>query len=553
MRRLIIFAFLWSIIIPAAIAETEIFKGSVITNSDLVVGQSTFKVNYDEKSNKVLVQTPAVSMIIDNGDCKSNDMFRICILGANFSDRNITTYISYYKVDLQIFQLTGKIVADRKNSMDTMLPGQQSVFTITLKNPTDFPITKISYSDDLSPFNVLQVNGCSLNGNVMYWKGSIAPKYDKTCTALIAAVRQGSFSLSANISYFNSYETINETEKPVLIKVLPKQINATYKMDAIIEAGTPFHFNISLKNVNPDEKIDYSATVELPKTIELLKDAPGFLKTGNILKQVSVLEPGSTKNFSIYLVAKTNSNDSIKVSYDYTIDSVKDLINDELYPNPIEPEPLINMTGESDVLAEGQKFVAQVKILNPSKFSEFKDIRATMEMGINKIVEKLDVLKPNEDYTIISNVLIVPENLDFGNSSNKTINIKLCLEFKLNGNLKLIRKSYSLVIQRKSQFKSLNQTGASNAVNVTNNTIKIQLTESKNQSQIQIKAAPASGTKEPNPIKNKLNKLVLVGVFVIILVVIVLAVVLINRKKGEGNIEEPTHNIQDSGDLNKNL
>ena len=96
MKNLIIFFSLLMLLLPLAAAETKIFSGKVVTDTDKVIDGSTFKFTYDENSKKAFVQTPAGGLIVENGACKPNNIFRVCMNSANFSHKNITTYIYYY-------------------------------------------------------------------------------------------------------------------------------------------------------------------------------------------------------------------------------------------------------------------------------------------------------------------------------------------------------------------------------------------------------------------------------------------------------------------------
>src|SRR3989344_4064289 len=119
--KLMIFLSALILFLPLTFAETKIFSGNVVTDTDKVIDGGTFRFTYDERSNKVFVQTPAGGLIVDNGACKPNDVFRVCINSANFSYKNITTYVYYYEVDTTIYKLTGSLSANSKSVLTTLL------------------------------------------------------------------------------------------------------------------------------------------------------------------------------------------------------------------------------------------------------------------------------------------------------------------------------------------------------------------------------------------------------------------------------------------------
>src|SRR3989338_3791803 len=99
------------LIIPIAFAETKIYSGNVMTDTEKAIEGGIFKFSYDEYANKVFVQTPTTNLIIDNGACKPNAVFKVCINRANFSYKNITTYQSYYELNVDIYKMTGSLTA----------------------------------------------------------------------------------------------------------------------------------------------------------------------------------------------------------------------------------------------------------------------------------------------------------------------------------------------------------------------------------------------------------------------------------------------------------
>src|SRR3989338_6287110 len=150
MKKIIIFLLLFAVIIHSVSAETGIFSGTVITGSEKTADGYTFSFEYDESANKAFATTPSTNLIIDNGACKSNDIFRICINSANFSYRNITTYKSYYELKIDIYKLTGSLSAYMGATSTKLLQQEQTNVTITITNPTNLDVTDIDFSFDQS-------------------------------------------------------------------------------------------------------------------------------------------------------------------------------------------------------------------------------------------------------------------------------------------------------------------------------------------------------------------------------------------------------------------
>ncbi len=448
MKRVILFFFVLTVFSPLVLAETEIFKGKVITDTDKVIDDNIFRFRYDENSNKVFVQTPATSLIVDNGACKSGNVFRVCINSANFSYKNITTYQYYYELDVVVYKLTGSLTTNMTLTPSTLLQSETAEFKITITNPTDFEITNIAYSHDISQFFIKEVNGCTLNGNKITWQGSLQSKYDKVCTATIISEKEGTYNLIGNLSYFNDFETEKKTLS-LAAKVLPKQLKVDYIIDQGIEVKKPFYINLSLQNLNSDEEIDLVTTLELPSNIVLLKDVPSFSKDFNILKLSSTLDPSSTIDYSLYLEASSSGTNPIKQKYDYTIKNIQDTIENDTFINVLEPIPIINFSAEYVEFTPTQKFIVLAKIKNPSEIYEITDIKARLYVPYNnEITQTLNKLLPNETYSIISNTLTIPENADILlQSGNKSIKLNLSIEYKLNDIVNSLNKSLEFKVK----------------------------------------------------------------------------------------------------------
>lgn len=446
MKKAVLFFFVLTVFSPLVFAETEIFKGKVITDTDKTIDDNIFRFRYDENSNKVFVQTPAASLIVDNGACKSGNVFRVCINSANFSYKNITTYQYYYELGVAVYKLTGSLATSATLTPSTLLQSETAEFKITMANPTDFEIADIAYSHDLSQFFIKEANGCALNGNRITWQGSLQSKYDKVCTAAIIAEKEGTYNLIGNLSYFNGFET-EKKEISLAAKVLPKQLKVDYIVDKGIEVKKPFYMNLSLQNLNQDKEINLAATIELPGNIILLEDAHGFSRDANTLKLSSTLEPASTKDYSLYLEAASSGANPIKQKYDYTIKNIQDTIENDTFINVLEPKPVINFSAEY-AEPKAQKFIVLAKIKNPSEIHEITNIKARLYVPYNnEITQTLNKLLPNESYQIISNTLIIPENASILlQPGNKSINLTLSIEYRINDVANSLNKSLEFKI-----------------------------------------------------------------------------------------------------------
>lgn len=551
MLKPIIYLSVLIMLMPAASAETQIFSGTAITDTDKVIDGKAFRFTYEPESNRVFVQTPSSALIVENGACKSNSVFRVCISRANFSYKNVTTYVYYYEIGAAIYKLTGSLSASSKASPSALLQGEPAELTVTISNPTDFEITNIAYKEDLAPFFIKEAKGCTSDGTQISWKGSLQSKYDKTCTAVIAAGKEGSYALAGNLSYFNGVENEKKTTDAVLVIVLPKQLKSVHVIDKDFESRQPFYFNISLRNIHPNEKIEASASVELPGSIALLKDVSGFSKDsapGNLLKRTLTIESGFIANYSFYLKALSEGKSTIRQKFDYTIKGFRDIIENETIVNPQEPVLLINLSAEYAELVPGQKFIVVAKIRNPSKFHDMTDIKARLNAPYNnEILQNLSKLMPNETYNIISNTLVLPNNAAEGFSTgNKTIKLNLGVAYKLDGINKSADKSFEIKVKSSNVTIALSKNVT---VTIKDNAPIPKETKAKEASQEQQSIKKTDGQAETaaeKPNSGFFSKEILeIELFVTLAFIAFLAVFLaVNRirKRKKGNEEQKALN-----------
>ena len=536
MKKIITFFSVLILLLPIAIAETQIFSGKVITDQEKVIDGNIFKFTYDESSNKLFVQNPSQSLIIENGKCKSNNVFRICINSANFSDRNITTYVTYYEIDTIIYKITGSLSAVSTATSTSLLQKDSADLTITITNPTDVDVTNLKYEENLTGFAVTYVDGCTLKDNKLSWSGSIPSNSHKVCTATLVAQQEGTYNLVGSLNYSNGFETEKKATDTLTITVLPHQLAVNQMIDNDVEIQQPFYINVSLQNINLNEKIDLAITVDIPWNFELLNKMPYFSRDVNVLKSSSKMDPGSSFNYSLYLKGNAESKIPIKQTFEYKIKSISYVIENDTFVNSAEPKPVINLSTDSAEVTPGEKFIVSAQIRNPSKIYELTNIKAKLSAPYNNDAEQnLNKLMPGDSYSIISSTLSIPkssiEELD------KTIKLNLNVEYNFNDVIKSINKSVELKI------KSLNAT-------TSNATIRKDSAQNSNEAKINQTASIESNvSNKPNVIETKIeqpkptfftkeNLVIIASVFLTLLVVTFIIIKIGKRKKGIEQLKE---------------
>ncbi|MAG91333.1 hypothetical protein CMO83_01505 [Candidatus Woesearchaeota archaeon] len=556
MKKEVVYFLLFILLSQFVAAATEIFSGKVITDADVSADGLIFKFKYDQNLNKAFAQTPTTNMIIDNGACKSNIEYRVCINGANFSHKNITTYVFYYEVDVTISKLTGSLSVDSKVKSGTLLQGESTDLTITLTNPTNLEVTSINYNLDLSSFIIKEVKGCTFNGYQLAWKGFLKPNYDHTCTATVIADNGGTYSLAGNITYFNGVESVQETTPSVAITVLQKQLEINQIIDSYIEVNHPFYYNLSLKNNNEDEDISPFITLELPRHIVVLKDKSGFTNSNNNLKKNLILKPETGKNFSLLLEARAGGGYILKQDFDYTIKNLRNSIQNSTVIDAVDPKPLINLTTEYSELLPGQKFIVIVKISNPSKFFDFTDVKSRLNVPYNMEVQQdLAKIKPNQSYIAMSNNFIVPKDLTSINED--ILKIYVTADYTINGGQKSINHTKDIKLKLSappsSGTESIKSEVQSSQDTETEETI-IGLSEPEDESEEEITTIVEDLTPEKSKL-DLLNRklLLLVAIIFIALFLVPFIIYKIRKRKKQAQQQENLLNVGETDNKPKDI
>ena len=394
------------------------------------------------------------------------------------------------------------------------------------------PIPRVIYEENLTNFTILNVNGCTLNGDKISWSGSLQSGYNKVCTAWVVAQQKGTYNFIGSLSYFNGFEKETKATDTLTINVLPEQLTVNQLVDENVEIEQPFYLNVMLQNINPTERIDISIDINLPRNFMLLKKPEGFSQDVGALRSDSRIDAGSSFNYSLYLKADAESKIPITQVLTYKIKGFQYTIENDTFIKASEPKPLINLSAEYMELVPGQNFIVLAQLRNPSKIYELTDIKATLTAPDNNdIVQKLNKLMPNEVSTIISSTLIAPKNLDLANNN---ILLNLTIDYKFNDIAKSISSSLAL------KLKSGNTTTGNITKKENTQSSPIKTNGTFVQSNLSNNSKTVS-TKIENPKPQFLNRNVLVygiAAFVVFLIAIFIINRIRKRKKPDTSLEE---------------
>ena len=317
---------LFILIIPAAFSEEMLFSGKVLTDSNILTKGESFRFYYDESSQKIFAQNPNINLIVDLYGCKLNSKYKICINSANFSYRNLTTYKNYYEIYVEVYKLEYGINFS-SIYVEKMLQNENQRFTFNFLNPTTKYVENLSISLKILNFTVNDVKGCEFDGDYILWRGMLSPSDYKSCSMGLISQSKGAFSIIGNASYTIGADKIENKINLATIEVLSDQLLAGLNANSRADVGEIFYFNVSVKNINPNEDMDVIAKILFPKEAYFVNSKPHYFDLGaNALKDSFVLQPGKSKNYSFMLKSEKEMKISRKLWKEFLIKSIFSMI-----------------------------------------------------------------------------------------------------------------------------------------------------------------------------------------------------------------------------------
>lgn len=539
MKRGLLMIMVFVFLIPIALAEVKIHSGTVITGNDLKLSEGTFRFTFDSEGNQTFVQTPTINMIIKSGECRSNGLFRICMGSAEYYDRNATTWVTYYKVYTDIYKQSGSLSTSASAGSNTLLQKESTSVKITIQNPTEQEVTKISYAEDFYPFIVLNVTGCALEGTSFKWTGSLQSGYSQTCTATFYAPETpGTYNFAGNLSYFNGFSQETSSTSALSLVVSKKQLQVKESSDSNGEVDKAFHINLSLSNINPTENLDLSMAIPISANFNVLKKTAGMTYANGELAYSGRIQPGNSVNLSISLKPTAGGILSINKAFTYTVKNMRETIENSTYISVVDPNPIIDLNSEYGELSPGQRFIISTRIYNPSMVYTLQDIGAKLSLPFApEINQNMKQLAPNQSYSIISNSFTLPESYS-GDGLKVTFNLK----YTLNGMEKSIQRTMDLKVRQPTSGGQSN--GVLAADSLSNGEPVLQQSSGSSATQ-QPATPPQAEDTLPEPKEEKFslksakldfsNKTVLifVGVLFLFLFIVPAAIYKIRKSKKE--------------------
>ncbi|NTV22881.1 MAG: hypothetical protein HGA85_00710 [Nanoarchaeota archaeon] len=208
------FFFLYLLFVPSGLAmyNKTLYSGWVMSDTDFMLEDRLYKVNYIKVANVTMLYFPGVSFQIEGNSCNQKGIYSACVTKQKFerhgavtlpdaraiSNVSVYIYINRTEIDvrprLTIGNLTEGIPAQIEVRVDTIGKATEILYSVT------FP----------DNFSVKKSEGCSIEGTTILLQGN-------TCTAIFIPVG-GEHRLTTILQY-TAADLLHATREEYIINV----------------------------------------------------------------------------------------------------------------------------------------------------------------------------------------------------------------------------------------------------------------------------------------------------------------------------------------------
>ncbi len=354
-------------------AMDKVFSDWVFSEQTIILDNKEFYFKIGSEGNSVLIRSDDDYNILSLNSCKDWDIKRKICYNESFYESvgdpsNKAYIIFYYKKP--------KLNISRTIDDNIILVGEEATYSVTIYNRGEKDARDVYFLEDFPDNIVLKsVNGCSYNGNDVYYRGNIQQGGSKSCSYTITTTNPVDFTTSASVSYNNGFEDlINYSSALRLYSTNVLALNSTIENRTIqINEKTNFYINLTNEGIKP---IDVEKlTIRIPEGLNVTYEGARKVSKGKY-KWSDTLYSNSTKGIFFILEGLKTGGSEILINVDYEIDNEKYKITN--YKENIVVEDK-GMTLDSGI-SEGQRFDANTPIsisligINKNNFTDLKNL-----------------------------------------------------------------------------------------------------------------------------------------------------------------------------------
>jgi hypothetical protein len=399
-NRLCLIAFLLILSLPFCLAyEEKLYDDWLYSGNSSTTSKSTnftLYINDDELS--VMLILPFGSVIVQNASCTERNNLSICYLGTAFGYYEPGRYDSRYGTTFTRWTLLASLSdmnITRSFEKTEMLVGQSSKVTVTMIGSGEAVSENVSYWEyyPTDMFSIMP-GACIFTNNNITWTGRIYPAQTKECSYTLVAKKNGSYSSTMNVQYYDGMNQKGFTDTKT-ITVLPKRMTAEVAYPKNISVGTEFNLSITLYALE-NITVQYFE-VQIPPGYNVLSQynvegRQDDVRSVKIYTYTGKIDKDKNASIRFELRAEANGNRTLKTRTHYLLPSFYEEFQNEYTLSSAIPAPYIRLSKTQ--FSQGDNTV-EVFAVNPSE-AVFNTIFLSANSPLAaEASEDFQYLKPN--------------------------------------------------------------------------------------------------------------------------------------------------------------
>ncbi len=272
----------------AQAAAQVIFDGSVLSGSEYktTVGDA-FKLTYVGSQQKVIIDLPGESIIIENNSCETGKKIHGCFNGATFVGYNYSLpdrLVYEYKIKLSL--LAPDIQVNSYLDRDEINVGEEATVYVNITNTGTASGTVYFSAKPLGELKIIELpyQLCQLSANnTLSLIKDMAVGEVRHCDYKVAPSSPGSYTLISSAEFDVITRERKDATSTLKVKDLPILINTTLDQQTVPLGG---QLNLTVK-LTPTQQLDaFEFNVFLPSQLSLFSSSKTAktTKTGNLTK-----------------------------------------------------------------------------------------------------------------------------------------------------------------------------------------------------------------------------------------------------------------------------
>jgi hypothetical protein len=308
---------------PFALASEEetIYSGTV-TGSEIIEAEGyTFEVKVAGNVG-ALINHNNHSFIVKQSQCSQDGKLKFCAGTTAYAYRNSTTWADVYSISITVTEKSGfeinKTIEKRK-----LLIGEKTSVKIQLINDGVSELKNILFTDAYPyEFEVGNAEGCTLQYNIVQWRGAIGPGSQHKCTYTLLGLESTENKSEARVEYTEGTERKTAASERIIIRVQNHSLKVTPTIN-ITKTGINGSIDVSLiiENIYTGDIKVTSFDITIPKSFEILRNSGEISSRGQGFFWEGNLEREQQKNFNFTLSPKMSGNFTLDITERYTVAS----------------------------------------------------------------------------------------------------------------------------------------------------------------------------------------------------------------------------------------